>query len=201
MEGNTKIFNFEYITIIYNLIEAYIAVIFGFMANSIGLIGFGVQSIAETVYGISLIVKYNSVKAVSKEAAARQTGRFRRFAVFTFFVSGLLLLFEGLRRLMMADIPKTSLAGIIIALVSLLATPLLTIAKYRTDEKKDRNQRRTLGEDLKGTFFYMLIPLFLLSGLLLNYYFHFWQIDPIVAGLIAICLLKKGYETNADVNS
>jgi divalent metal cation (Fe/Co/Zn/Cd) transporter len=194
--SGSKSFNYEYITIIYNLIEAYVSIVFGIMANSIGLIGFGVQSIAESVYGIALIVKYNSTKTMAKEAAARQAWRFRRFAVFAFFGFGTYLLFDGGRKLIMSEIPKPSLAGIIIALVSLIATPLLIIIKYKTGP----NKGGSLAKDLRGTFFYMLLPLLLLAGLLLNFYTGYWQADPVVAIIIAVFLFKKGFQVNSAVD-
>jgi divalent metal cation (Fe/Co/Zn/Cd) transporter len=191
-QSGSRGLNFEYITIIYNLIEAYVSIVFGIIAGSTGLIGFGIHSIAETAFGIALIVRVNSANTMTEEAAARQTGRFRRFAVFTFFVLGSYLLFDGGRKLIMSEISKPSSAGIIIALVSLIATPLLIIIKYKTGE----NKSGSLAKDLRGTFFYMLLPLLLLAGLLLNFYTGYWQADPMVAIIIAVFLLKKGFHIN-----
>ncbi len=187
---HSRSINYEYLTIIYNLIEAYLAIVFGVIADSIGLIGFGVQSIAESAYGIALIVRYNSSKSSSKEAAARQTRRFKRFAVFTFFVLGTYLLIDGGRKLIMAEIPKPSPAGIVIASISLIATPLLIIIKYQNG----KNKNRSLAKDLRGTLFYMLLPLLLLAGLLLNSYTGYWQADPVMAVIIAVFLLRKGFQ-------
>jgi len=46
---------FEYFTAAYNIIEAIVSIVFGNIANSIALIGFGLDSIVESLSGLVLI--------------------------------------------------------------------------------------------------------------------------------------------------
>ncbi len=45
----------EYFTVGYNLIEAFVSIVFGAIADSIALIGFGLDSMVESLSGIVLI--------------------------------------------------------------------------------------------------------------------------------------------------
>lgn len=45
----------EYFTVGYNLIEAFASLLFGLMAESIALVGFGLDSIVESLSGVILI--------------------------------------------------------------------------------------------------------------------------------------------------
>jgi divalent metal cation (Fe/Co/Zn/Cd) transporter len=53
---------------------------------------------------------------------------------------------------------------------------------------------KSLIADSKQTLACMYLSIALLIGLLLNYIFGIWQADPIVGIIIAIYLLKEGYE-------
>ena len=47
--------NLEYFTIAYNSLEGFIAIIAGFMAGSIALVGFGFDSVIEVTSGAALL--------------------------------------------------------------------------------------------------------------------------------------------------
>ena len=47
--------NLEYFTVGYNILEAIVSIVFGSIANSIALIGFGLDSIVESLSGLVLI--------------------------------------------------------------------------------------------------------------------------------------------------
>ena len=45
----------EYFTVAYNILEAIVSLVFGSIANSIALIGFGLDSIVESLSGLVLV--------------------------------------------------------------------------------------------------------------------------------------------------
>jgi divalent metal cation (Fe/Co/Zn/Cd) transporter len=186
-------FNFEYLTIIYNLIESYISIVFGFIANSIGLLAFGIDSLAEAGLGLILIMRINLVNGGYKDEAVRRSRKVRRWAVFFFFILGTFLLFEPIRRGIFHDLPKPTLGGLIIALISLIITPIFAVIRYKTS-----SEVTTLAQNLESAFFYMLLPLMLLIGLGLNYFFAYWQADLILAIVIAVFLFIRGYQINTE---
>ncbi len=186
-------FNFEYLTIIYNLIEAYISIVFGFIASSIGLLAFGIYSIAETGLGLVLIMRSNLINSGFKDEAVRRGRKARRGAVFFFFILGTFLLFEPIRRGIFHVLPKPTLGGLIIAFVSLFITPVFAVIRYKTS-----SDVTTLAQNLQSALIYMSLPLMLLVGLGLNYFWGYWQADLFLAFIIAVLLFIRGYRINEE---
>ena len=181
----------EYFTIAYNILEAFVAILFGSVASSIALIGFGLDSIIESLSGMVLIWRLRQHEKVSKEAEERLEKRATRFVAVTFFVLGMYILVQSIRKLVLAEIPDSSLPGIIIAMVSMVLMPLLTWQKYKTGKQIGS---RALVADSKETLVCGVLSVALLLGLGANYLFGFWQADPIVGLIIAIFLFREGWE-------
>ena len=186
-------FNFEYLTIIYNLIESYISIVFALFADSIGLLAFGIDSLAEAGLGLILIMRINMASGGYREEAIRRSRTVRRWAVFFFFVLGTFLLFEPMRRGIFHIVPKPTLAGLIIALVSLFITPIFAVIRYKTS-----SEVTTLAQNLQSALIYMSLPLMLLIGLGLNYLKGYWQADLLISVIIAILLYIRGYQINTE---
>jgi divalent metal cation (Fe/Co/Zn/Cd) transporter len=184
-------FNFEYITIIYNLIEAYISIVFGLVASSIGLLAFGIDSLAEAGLGLIIIMQVNMISGGYKDEAVRRSRTSRRLGVVFFFILGSFLLFEPIRRIIFHIQPKPTLGGLIIALVSLFITPIFAVIRYKTS-----SDVTTLAQNIQSALIYMSLPLMLLIGLGLNYFFGYWQADLLLAVIIAVFLFIRGYQLN-----
>lgn len=190
---NQRNFNFEYLTIIYNFVESYISIVFGLLADSIGLLAFGIASLAEAGLGLILIMRINLVNGGYRDEAVRRSRTVRRWAVFFFFVLGTFLLFEPIRRGIFHITPKPTLAGLIIALASLFVTPIFAVIRYKTSSGVT-----TLAQNLQSALIYMSLPLMLLIGLGLNYVKGYWQADLIIALIIAALLYIRGYQINTE---
>ena len=54
-----------------------------------------------------------------------------KFVAITFFVLILYVLFQSIKKLVFKEIPDSSLPGIIIASISIVVMPILTLQKYR----------------------------------------------------------------------
>ena len=91
----------------------------------------------------------------------------------------------------MVEIPEPSLPGIVIAIISLIAMPVLTWQKYKTGKQI---KSRALIADSKETLACTILSAALLLGLGTNYLFGFWQADPIVGMIIVVFLFREGYE-------
>ncbi|MFC1902857.1 cation diffusion facilitator family transporter [Chloroflexota bacterium] len=181
----------EYFTVGYNILEAIASIVFGSIASSIALIGFGLDSIVESLSGLVLIWRLRQHGRISEEAEERIEKRATRFVAITFFILGLYVLFESIRKLSFAEIPEPSLAGIIIAIASIIIMPLLTWQKYKTGKEMSS---RALVADSKETLACAFLSVALLLGLGANYLFGFWQADSIVGIIIVIFLFREGWE-------
>jgi len=181
----------EYFTVGYNILEAIGAIVFGGLAASIALIGFGLDSIVESLSGLVLIWRLKKHGKISPEAEERIEKRATKFVAVTFFILGLYILSEAIRKLILAEAAEPSLAGIIIAVASLIIMPLLSWQKYKTARRIDS---RALAADAKETLACSFLSVALLLGLGANYLFGFWQADPIVGLIIVAFLFREGWE-------
>jgi len=181
----------EYLTVGYNILEAVVSIVFGGLAGSIALIGFGLDSIVESLSGGVLIWRLRHHGKVEKEEEERIERKAIRFVAATFFVLGMYIMVESVRKLVLAEAPEPSLPGILIAIASLIAMPLLTWQKYRTGKQI---ASRALIADSKETLACAFLSLALLLGLGANYLFGFWQADPVVGLIIVAFLFREGWE-------
>ncbi|MEO0115021.1 MAG: cation transporter [candidate division WOR-3 bacterium] len=181
----------EYFTVGYNAIEAIVSITVGSIANSIALIGFGLDSIVESLSGLVLIWRLNQHKRISKDEEERIERKAMKFVAITFFILGLYVLFQSVKKLIIRDVPEASLPGIIVAIVSIIVMPILTFQKYNIGKQINS---RALIADSKETLACSFLSLALLIGLGLNYLIGFWQADPIVGLIIVLFLFKEGLE-------
>jgi len=181
----------EYFTIAYNALEAGASIAFGALAGSIALIGFGLDSIVESLSGLVLIWRLVQHGRISREREERVERKAMRFVAVTFFILAAYVLYESVSKLVHQDAPEVSVPGIIIALVSLIVMPVMAWVKKDTGERIGSG---ALVADSKETLVCAFLSLALLLGLGSNYLFGFWQADPIAGIFIVLFLLYEGHE-------
>jgi cation diffusion facilitator family transporter len=179
----------EYFTVGYNLLEAFVSILFGSVANSIALISFGLDSIVESLSGLVLVWRLHKHGKVSAEREKKYEKRAQSFVGMTFFILAAYVLYESVNKLIGREIPEPSLPGIIIAIVSIVVMPLLMVQKYHLGR---RINSRALIADSKETLACAFLSVALLIGLGSNYLFGLWQADPIVGLIIVIFLVREG---------
>jgi Cation efflux family len=116
----------EYFTLGWNLTEAVVGISAGFMAGSIALVGFGVDSVIEGFSGASLLWRLQSAEADEKreQLALRLVG-------ISFFVLAAYVATDAVKTLIQREPPDASIVGICLAAISLAVMPLLARAKRR----------------------------------------------------------------------
>lgn len=181
----------EYLSVGYNVAEAIVSIGFGVLAGSIALIGFGLDSIIESLSGGILIWRLRQHGELSEADEAKIEKRAVRLVAVSFFVLGVYILEESVRKLVIADIPEPSLPGIIIAIVSMVFMPFMMWQKYQTGKAINS---RALVADSKETLACAFLSVALLLGLGANYLWGFWQADPIVGIIIVAFLFREGWE-------
>jgi divalent metal cation (Fe/Co/Zn/Cd) transporter len=187
----------EYLTVVYNILEAIASIVLGGIASSIALVGFGLDSIIESLSGMVLIWRLRQHGKRSEADEERLERKAARFVAITFFILGLYVMVESIRKLVFGEVPEASLPGILIALVSLVAMPLLSWQKYRTGKEM---KSRALIADSKETLACAFLSVALLVGLGTNYLFDFWQADPIAGLIIVTFLFREGWEGWKETN-
>lgn len=186
-----KALHLEFFTVGYNAVEALVSILFGIGAGSIALIGFGLDSIVESLSGCILVWRLAKRGKVSNTEEARAEKVAIKFVALTFLLLGAYVLVESGRKLILQEIPERSLPGIILAVVSLIVMPILAVRKIRIGRAIGS---RALVADSKETFVCAALSAALFIGLAMNYFFGFWQADPLVGFVVVIFLFKEGIE-------
>lgn len=181
----------SYLTVGYNILEGVVSILAGYLAGSIALVGFGLDSFVESLSAGIMIWHFRRHPDLTPEDEERREKLAVKLVGWTFFVLAAYVLYESLEKLIFQEAPAPSLLGIIIALVSLILMPLLFYLKHRTGTDMGSASLRA---DAKQTLACALLSLALLVGLGLNYLYGFWQADPIIGLVIVAVLAREGYE-------
>ena len=130
---NRRALGLSVATVSYNVLEGIASLIAGGIADSVALIGFGLDSFTESLSGGIMIWRFGRHRNAEETVRAEQ--RAIRLVGITFFVLAAYVLFESVRKFVSAAQPEPSLFGIIIAITSLISMPILYFAKRHTAKK------------------------------------------------------------------
>lgn len=180
----------EYFTVGYNLVEGIVSVVFGRLASSIALIGFGLDSFVESLSGVVVLWRFRAEARGETEHTIAEA-RALKLVGWSFLLLAGYIGLESVRKLATLERPEPSPLGIALAVVSLIVMPVLALNKQRTGKAL---RSRALIADSKETLACSLLSVALLLGLGLNALVGWWWADP-VSGLAMIpWLLKEGRE-------
>jgi divalent metal cation (Fe/Co/Zn/Cd) transporter len=176
----------EYFTLGWNLIEAVVGIGAGVIAGSIALIGFGVDSIIESLSGASLLWRLQSHEADEKreQLALKLVG-------ISFFVLAAYVAADAVKTLVQQEAPHASIVGVCLAAVSIVVMPLLARAKRGVAA---RLNSRALVADSRQTDLCAYLSGILFVGLILNALFGWWWGDSIAAILMVPIIMREGIE-------
>lgn len=172
-------------SVIYNIIEAVIAISAGIVAGSVALIGFGLDSLVEVSSGLIVLWQFRHKIPASRERRAL------RLMAISFFALAAYVAFEAVRALTGGAEPQASGVGIGLAIASLAIMPFLSWAQRRTG--------RSLGSsavvaDSTQTLLCTYMSAVLLVGLLLNATLGWSWADPIAGLIIAAVAFREGLQ-------
>ncbi|WP_165984369.1 cation transporter [Streptomyces sp. YIM 98790] len=174
------------LTIVYNAIEAVVALVAGAMASSAALIGFGLDSVIEVSSAAAVAWQFSTRDHALREARERTT---LRIIACSFFVLAAYVTVDAVRGLTGAGEAGTSVPGMVLAALSLAVMPFLSFAQRRAG--------RALGSasavaDSRQTLLCTYLSAVLLLGLVLNAAFGWSWADPLAALVIAAVAVKEG---------
>ena len=172
-------------TIVYNVIEAVVALAAGTMASSSALIAFGLDSVVEVL----------SAAAVAWQFAIPDHERRERVAIrliaVSFFGLAAFVSVDAAASLITHQAADHSTPGIVLAGVSVAVMPLLSWAERRTGRELGSGSAVA---DSKQTLLCTYLSAVLLVGLLANSTLGWYWADPIAALVIATIAIKEGRE-------
>lgn len=179
-------------TLGYNVVEAGLALWSGLRADSIALVGFGFDSVIETIAAGALLWRLRRGRNEADQGRlAELDARVYRVVGGTFALLSLYVAFQASWSLWMQTKPSESLVGIGLAIASVIVMPVVSFGKMRAAR---RLGSRALLAEAKETLACSYLSLTLLLGLLLNSAFGWWWADPIAALLMLPWIVRESIE-------
>lgn len=183
----TRGMRLEYLTIGWNFLEGLVGIVAGALAGSIALVGFGVDSGIEVFSGAVLLWRLKSDQALSESAERLAT----RLVGASFLILSAYIVFDAVHSLVLRQPPRESVPGIVLAIVSLAAMPLLSAAKRRVARELGSG---AMHADSRQTDFCAYLSGILLLGLILNAVAGYWWADPAAALVMVPLIAKEGIQ-------
>ena len=174
-------------TIGYNLLESVVALVSGILANSIALIGFGLDSLIEVTSAGAVLWRLRADSDIERREHAER--RALKIVAICFFTLVVWIAYDSIESLWMSEAPEESVPGIILAFVSLIVMPLLARAKRRVATAIDSG---ALAADARQTDLCFYLSAILLAGLGLNAILGWWWADPVAGLAMTPIVFKEG---------
>jgi divalent metal cation (Fe/Co/Zn/Cd) transporter len=175
----------EYLTVLWNLIEAGIGVAAAIASGSVALMGFGLDSLVESGSGGVLIWRLNAERrAANTEAIERLDRSARRLVAGSLFLLAAYVSGDAVWALW-------SLVGIVLTSISLGVMWWLARAKRRAAMAL---ASRALEADAFQTTACFWLSLITLASIALNKLLGWWWADPVGALAMTVFLAKEGRE-------
>jgi divalent metal cation (Fe/Co/Zn/Cd) transporter len=179
-------------TLLYNIAEAVVALWSGLSADSIALIGFGLDSIIESVAAGVLLWRLGvEARGADPETIEASELRVHRVVGGTFLALALYVTGQATWTLKTQAAPGESLVGIVLAIVSLVIMPLVAWGKLRAARETGSGALRA---EAKETLACSYLSFALLLGLGANALAGWWWADPVAALVMVPWLIKEGIE-------
>lgn len=182
----------SYVTVGYNVLEAVVSLFFGAQADSPALVGFGLDSVIESLSGGIMIWRFTSRSVDDSAAHEKRELRAITLVGSSFFLLGGLTLYNSASSLIIAQYPSESLVGIIVAVASLIVMPVLFFLKRSVGRKLESH---SLQADARQTLACWALSLALLIGLAAHSLFGAWWADPLAGLIIGLYLIWEGFMT------
>jgi divalent metal cation (Fe/Co/Zn/Cd) transporter len=168
----------------WHAIEATVAIAAGLTASSVALVGFGADSLVESLAGFIVVWRFAASRASSEHAERRA----QKMIAASFYVIALYVGVQAIRSFMGGDEPDASWAGIALAVVALATMPPLAIAKGRLGDRLGSAATKSEG---RQNMLCAYLSAALLVGLLANAVLGWWWADPATALVIAAVAIKE----------
>ena len=178
----------QYFTIVWNSLEAFVAIVSGLIAGSISLVGFGFDSLIEVTSGAAVLWRMHLDHPERREHAERVS---LRIVGGCFVTLAAYIAADSIKSLYQHEHPQHSIPGIGLAVVSLIVMPILSRSKRRVGKELNSGAMQA---DATQTEFCTYLSAILLFGLGANWLLGWWWADPAAALLMVPLIAKEGVE-------
>ena len=176
--------------LLWNLVEAVVALWAGAQAGSVAMLAFGLDSIVEFLAGGVLVWRLKTRLDESDAEAAERRAQ-RLLGLSFFLLAAYIVLHSGANLVGWLPEPQPSLVGIALVVASAVVMSGLYVGKMRIAA---RMQSRSLRAEAMESLFCDLQDVTILIGLALNSLLAWWWADPVAALFLVPFFLKEGRE-------
>ena len=189
----SKALALSFFTVAYNLAEGGVAMLGAALSGSNALLGFGLDSFVESLSGMVMVWRFWKFDpAVDEEEFEKIERRAARLVGYSFFILGSYVVLDAGYALYEQEAPETSLIGIGLAIASIIVMPVLFLLKYRLGKAIGS---RSFVADSKETLACLMLSFALLLGSGAFYISRLWWLDSVPALVIAVLIIREGFET------
>ena len=172
-------------TIVYNLVEAVVAITAGTVASSAALIAFGLDSTIEVLSAAAVAWQFTR-----RDPERWEKGTLRVIAVAFFALAAYVTVTSVFALVGQVDVEHSTL-GIVITALSVVIMPFLSLAERRAGRELGS---ATAVADSKQTLICTYLSAAVLAGLVVNSLFGWWWADAIAGLVIAAFAIREGIE-------
>lgn len=179
-------------TLVYNLVEAGVAIWSGYRADSIALIGFGLDAVIEAVAASALLWRlWRGLGDTTDQRLATLDRRVHQVVGVTFLGLAVYIVGQSSWQLWTQAVPEESIIGLALAVASTLIMPLIAWGKIRAAREIGS---RALEAEAKETLACAWLSVALLVGLAANAALGWWWADPVAALAMLPWIVSEGFE-------
>lgn len=179
----------NYVSLLYNVLEAVIALGAGVIAGSVALVGFGADSMIEVT--ASLAARWRLHSDIESQRRVRVERITVRIVGWCFLLLAIYVAYDSVTSLATRERPSESRTGIALTALSVVIMPLLARAKRRVALEM---HSRTLVAEAKQTSLCAYLSAIVLGGLVLNATLGWWWADPVAALCMVPIIAREGIE-------
>lgn len=172
-------------TIVYNVVEAVVAIAAGSVASSAALIGFGLDSTVEVLSAAAVAWQFTR-----RDPERWERGTLRVIAIAFFALAAYVTVSSAAALLGRTDVEHSTL-GIVLTALSVTIMPFLSLAERRAGRELGS---ATAVADSKQTLICTYLSAAVLIGLVLNSLFGWWWADALAGLVIAGFAVREGIE-------
>jgi divalent metal cation (Fe/Co/Zn/Cd) transporter len=179
------------ITIVYNIAEGLVSVAFGIKDETLSLLGFGFDSFIETISATGILYMVIRLRRGDQSEGSKFERQALRITGWSFYALSVGLTFGVVLNLIQGHKPESTLAGIIISLISIMLMAILVVAKRKVGKKLNS---QAIISDANCSLVCIYMSLVLLISSFLNEVFAILYIDAIGTLGLVYFSVREGKE-------
>jgi divalent metal cation (Fe/Co/Zn/Cd) transporter len=179
------------ITVLFNISEGVVATYFGLKDETLTLFGFGMDSFIETISALGILQMVIRIREFPGSGRGKFENSALRITGWCFYVLAMILAISATVNLTEGHVPESTVSGIIIAVISIIAMWVLIRAKMKTGNELNCSP---IISDARCNLVcvYMSLVLLLASGI--YWLFRVPYIDVLGAAGLIYFSFKEGRE-------